>query len=86
MSRAGFATISGFLLPPYAAFAGLDLLPQTQFVEALKDEKEIATIRKVQPISDRCDALDFIKPGKTEIEIANFLTSVCVSWEHLVCL
>ena len=61
-----------------AAFAGIDLLPQTQFVEALrmiKDEKEIATIRKACSISDQAfrDALDFIKPGKTEIEIANFL-------------
>ena len=61
-----------------AAFAGLDLLPQTQFVEGLrmiKDEAEIAAIRKACSISDQAfrDALDFIKPGKTEIEIANFL-------------
>ena len=60
------------------AFEGLELVPQTQFVEALrmiKDEKEIATIRKACSISDQAfrDALDFIKPGKTEIEIANFL-------------
>ena len=36
------------------AFEGIDLLPQTQFVEALrmiKDEKEIATIRKACSIS-----------------------------------
>ena len=61
-----------------AAFEGLELIPQTQFVEALrmiKDETEIATIRKACSISDRAfhDVLEFIKPGKTEIEIANFL-------------
>ena len=73
-----------------AAFEGLELIPQTQFVEALrmiKDETEIATIRKACSISDQAfhDALEFIKPGKTEIEIANFLDSVCVSWERQVC-
>ena len=61
-----------------AAFEGLELIPHTQFVEALrmiKDETEIATIRKACSISDQAfhDALEFIKPGKTEIEIANFL-------------
>lgn len=61
-----------------AAFEGLELISQTQFVEALrmiKDETEIATIRKACSISDQAfhDALEFIKPGKTEIEIANFL-------------
>ena len=61
-----------------AAFEGFELVPQTQFVEALrmiKDETEIATIRKACSISDQAfhDALEFIKPGKTEIEIANFL-------------
>lgn len=61
-----------------AAFEGLELIPQTQLVEALrmiKDETEIATIRKACSISDQAfhDALEFIKPGKTEIEIANFL-------------
>ena len=60
------------------AFEGLELIPQTQFVEVLrmiKDETEIATIRKACSISDQAfhDALEFIKPGKTEIEIANFL-------------
>ena len=41
----------------------------------IKDETEIATIRKACSISDQAfhDALEFIKPGKTEIEIANFL-------------
>ena len=61
-----------------ATFEGIDLLLQTQFVEGLrmiKDEAEIAAIRKACSISDQAfrDALDFIKPGKTEIEIANFL-------------
>ena len=60
------------------AFEGMELLSQTQFVEALrmiKDKTEIATIRKACSISDQAfhDALEFIKPGKTEIEIANFL-------------
>ena len=60
------------------AFEGLELVPQTQFVETLrmiKDETEIETIRKACSISDQAfhDALEFIKPGKTEIEIANFL-------------
>ena len=60
------------------AFEGMELLSQTQFVEALrliKDETEIETIRKACSISDQAfhDALEFIKPGKTEIEIANFL-------------
>ena len=60
------------------AFEGLELVPQTQFVEALrmiKDETEIETIRKACSISVQAfhDALEFIKPGKTEIEIANFL-------------
>ncbi len=41
----------------------------------IKDETEIETIRKACSISDQAfhDALEFIKPGKTEIEIANFL-------------
>ncbi|KXT72571.1 Aminopeptidase YpdF (MP-, MA-, MS-, AP-, NP- specific) [Streptococcus sp. DD10] len=61
-----------------ASFAGLELLSQSQFVEGLrilKDESEIAAIRKACSISDQAfrDALDYIKPGKTEIEIANFL-------------
>ncbi len=41
----------------------------------IKDETEIATIHRSLFISDQAfhDTLDFIKPGKTEIEIANFL-------------
>lgn len=59
-------------------FAGLELVPVTNFVQELrmfKDADEIAVIRKACSISDQAfaDALDFIKPGKTEIEIANFL-------------
>ena len=61
-----------------AIFEGYTLSPQSNFMEELrmiKDEKELATIRKACSISDQAfrDALDFIKPGKTEIEIANFL-------------
>ncbi len=40
----------------------------------IKDEAEIAAIRKACSISVTklsSDALDFIKPGKTEVEIAN---------------
>ena len=59
-------------------FAGVELTPVTNFVQELrmiKDAEEIAAIRKACSISDQAfaDALDFIKPGKTEIEIANFL-------------
>lgn len=59
-------------------FVGLELVPVTNFVQELrmfKDADEIAVIRKACSISDQAfaDALDFIKPGKTEIEIANFL-------------
>ena len=59
-------------------FAGVELTPVTNFVQELrmfKDADEIAAIRKACSISDQAfaDALDFIKPGKTEIEIANFL-------------
>lgn len=42
----------------------------------IKDEKELATIRKACSISDRAftDVLDFIKPGQTtELQVANFL-------------
>ena len=62
-----------------AIFEGYTLLPQTNFMEELrmiKDEKELATIRKACSISDRAftDVLDFIKPGQTtELQVANFL-------------
>ncbi|MCU9533977.1 M24 family metallopeptidase [Streptococcus sp. CSL10205-OR2] len=59
-------------------FSAYELLPLTNFIEKLriiKDASEIALIRKACQISDQAfvDALDFIKPGKTELEVANFL-------------
>ena len=53
-----------------AIFEGYTLSPQSNFMEELrmiKDEKELATIRKACSISDRAftDVLDFIKPGQT---------------------
>ena len=59
-------------------------LPQVEFLTAatlndkilemrsLKDEEEIAAIRKAQSITDAAflEILDFIKPGKTEKEVA----------------
>ncbi|EHI70747.1 creatinase [Streptococcus ictaluri 707-05] len=62
-----------------AVFAGLELLPQSQWVEQfrlIKDQSEIETIAKACSISDKAfiDVLDFIKPGQTsELEVANFL-------------
>ena len=62
-----------------AIFEGFTLSPQSNFMEELrmiKDEKELATIRKACSISDRAftDVLDFIKPGQTtELQVANFL-------------
>lgn len=59
-------------------FEGIHLTPTTDVVMGLrmiKDETEIATIQRACQISDQAflDALDFIKPGKTELEVANFL-------------
>lgn len=59
-------------------FAGTTLRPTTNLIADLrmiKDAAEIATIQRACQISDQAfiDALDFIKPGKTEIEVANFL-------------
>ena len=59
-------------------FKGIELVLLSNFVEELrmiKDQDEIAAIRKACSISDQAfmDVLDFIKPGKTEIEIATFL-------------
>lgn len=60
-------------------FEGYTLSPQNNFMEELrmiKDDKELATIRKACSISDRAftDVLDFIKPGQTtELQVANFL-------------
>lgn len=61
-----------------SVFAAYDLVAEPDFVETLrqiKDEKELAIIRQACQISDQAfiDALDFIKPGKTELEVANFL-------------
>ncbi len=62
-----------------AIFEGYTLSPQSNVMEELrmiKDEKELATIRKACSISDRAftDVLDFIKPGQTtELQVANFL-------------
>ncbi|MGT2772313.1 M24 family metallopeptidase [Streptococcus marimammalium] len=59
-------------------FSRYDIQPLDNFIEELrtiKDTSEIALIRKACQISDQAfiDALDFIKPGKTELEVANFL-------------
>ncbi|MBF0787918.1 MULTISPECIES: Xaa-Pro peptidase family protein [unclassified Streptococcus] len=59
-------------------FERMQLTPTTGVVMGLrmiKDEVEVATIQRACQISDQAflDALDFIKPGKTEIEVANFL-------------
>lgn len=62
-----------------AIFEGYTLSPQNNFMEELrmiKDDKELATIRKACSISDRAftDVLDFIKLGQTtELQVANFL-------------
>ena len=62
----------------------------------IKDEKELATIRKACSISDRAftDVLDFIKPGQTtELQVANFLDfrmreygASGISFESIICL
>ncbi|MBF0817983.1 M24 family metallopeptidase [Streptococcus acidominimus] len=59
-------------------FEGIHLIPTTDMVMGLrmiKDKAEIATIQHACQISDQAflDALDFIRPGKTELEVANFL-------------
>ncbi|MBF0778527.1 M24 family metallopeptidase [Streptococcus cuniculi] len=61
-----------------AVFEGVHLVPTTDVVMGLrmvKDETEIATIQRACQISDQAflDALDFIKVGKTELEVANFI-------------
>lgn len=80
LERIGFEdTISyGFYQGLVLALEGYDLVAQTNLVEKLrmiKDEVEIATIQRACQISDQAfiDVLDFIKPGKTELEVANFL-------------
>ncbi|MGT2715186.1 M24 family metallopeptidase [Streptococcus respiraculi] len=59
-------------------FEGIRLVPTADMVmnlRMIKDETEIAIIQRACQISDQAflDALDFIKPGKTELEVANFL-------------
>lgn len=68
----------GYYQALQGVFSGYDLVPTNQVVEKLrwiKDEGEVAIIRQACRISDQAfvDALDFIKPGKTELEVANFL-------------
>ena len=58
--------------------AGLTLHATTSFIETqrqIKSPSEIATIKKACAISDQAfnDLLKFVEPGKTEMEIANFL-------------
>lgn len=60
------------------AFEGYQLEAVSSFVEELrliKDAGEIEIIQQACRISDQAflDALDFIRPGKTELEVANFL-------------
>lgn len=68
----------GFYQALQVAFADYELVATSQLVEQLrwiKDETELAIIRQACQISDQAfvDSLDFIKPGKTELEVANFL-------------
>ena len=62
-----------------SVFSAYELVPMTACIENLrmiKDEHEIATIRKACQISDQAflDVLDFIKPGETtELAVMNFL-------------
>ncbi|MFC6993946.1 M24 family metallopeptidase [Streptococcus loxodontisalivarius] len=78
-------------------FQGFDLQAQHLFLEDLriiKDESEIAAIRKACQISDKAfiDVLDFIKPGQTtEMAVNHFLDArmrqygaECASFEFIV--
>ncbi|MFG0227281.1 M24 family metallopeptidase, partial [Streptococcus suis] len=60
------------------ATPGLELLATSNFVLELrqfKDDTEIDLIKKACVIADEAfmSALKFIEPGRTEIEVANFL-------------
>lgn len=65
----------------YKALADLlktELIPSSNFFMSLrqiKDEDEIKLIRKACQITDQAysDVLKFIEPGRTELEVANFL-------------
>ena len=67
-----------------ATFEGIDLLPQTQFVEGLrmiKDEAEIAAIRKACSISDQASAmrLTLLSQERLKLRLPTSLTSACGS-------
>ena len=74
-----------------SVFAGHELVPMTGFIENLrmiKDEQEIATIRRACQISDQAflDVLDFIKPGETtELAVMNFLDARMRQLGALLC-
>ena len=62
-------------LPEYEFLTDATLNDEILAMRSLKDESEIASIRKAQSITDASflEILDFIKPGKTEKEIAAYL-------------
>ncbi len=62
-------------------FAGIEMVPQTNFVEDLrtvKDASEIEIIRRACQISDQAflDVLEFVKPGKTAIPSQHLATAL----------
>lgn len=69
----------GFYQSLTSIFEGYQLVAMSNFIEDLrmiKDEKEIAIIRRACQISDQAfiDILDFIKPGQTtEMDVNHFL-------------
>ncbi|HEM6303325.1 TPA: aminopeptidase P family protein [Streptococcus suis] len=69
----------GFYQSLTSIFEGYQLVAMSNFIEDLrmiKDDKEIATIRRACQISDQAfiDVLDFIKPGQTtEMDVNHFL-------------
>ena len=62
-------------LPEYEFLTDATLNDEILSMRSLKDESEIAAISKAQSITDASflEILDFIKPGKTEKEIAAYL-------------
>ena len=62
-------------LPEYEFLTDATLNDEILEMRTIKDESEIAAIRKAQSITDASflEILDFIKPGKTEKEIAAYL-------------
>lgn len=80
ISRVGFEdTLSFAEVKRFQSILTVDeLRPLTDFIEIqrqIKSESEITTIKKACQISDQAfqDLLKFVEPGKTEIEVANFL-------------